>query len=221
MSKIVKLISLLLVMTFIVVGCRTEKAQEVATYDEAHSMEQRDRYRELTSYFNEEYADNSDDMEKDPLYSEYVRLNGIVQIGDESRVNIFKGRVYLDKQTIQYGNQVIEYNENENTIVLSENPTELMDETFVRMIRLAKQQETEDREHNFRLLITAGWLPVFTLIVGLIGWFKPRWVWYFEGGFRNKDAEPSNNALLFVKIQAVIAFTLTIFFVYLLFNRMS
>lgn len=78
MSKIVKLISLLLVMTFIVVGCRTEKAQEVATYDEAHSMEQRDRYRELTSYFNEEYADNSDDMEKDPLYSEYVRLNGIV-----------------------------------------------------------------------------------------------------------------------------------------------
>lgn len=116
---------------------------------------------------------------------------------------------------------MIEYNENENTIVLSENPTELMDETFVRMIRLAKQQETEDREHNFRLLITAGWLPVFTLIVGLIGWFKPRWVWYFEGGFRNKDAEPSNNALLFVKIQAVIAFTLTIFFVYLLFNRMS
>lgn len=221
MTKMFKLIFLLFSIIVVIIGCSRERAQEVATYDEAYSMEQRDRYRELMDYFNEEYADNSDDMRKDPLYPEYERLNGIIKIGDESRENIFKGTVHLNKQTIQYRDQVIEYEEMDDTVVLSPNPTELEDETFIRMVRLANQQEREDWEHNSRLLLTAGWLPILTLVSGLIGWFKPKWVWYFEGGFRYEDAEPADTAITFVKIQAIIAFALTIFFVYLLFNRMA
>lgn len=221
MSKLFKLIFLLLSMTLVVVGCRTESAQEVATYDEAYDQQQRDRYRELNEYLYDEYEDNLKDMTRDPLYPEYERLNGMFSMGGERRWEIFKATVHLDNQTIQYGDQVIEYQETEDTVVLSQNPTELEDETFVRMVRLAQQQEGDDQEHNFRLSLAGGWLPLFTLIAGLIGWFKPRWVWYIEGGFRYKDAEPADNALLFIKIQAIIAFALTIFLVYLLFNRMA
>lgn len=219
MSKIAKLICLLLAMIFVVGGCRSEKAQEVATYDEASFVQQRSHYRTLHEYFYDEYEENLDEMKTDPLYPEYVRLNGIYAVGNARESDNFKAKVYLDTQTIQYGEQVIEYQEMEDQVILSKNTTDLMDETLIRMVRLAKGQEADDREQNVRLLLTAGWLPVFTLIAGLIGWFKPEWVWYVEGGFRNKEAEPAGNALRFVKVQSIIAFTLTIIFIYLLMNR--
>ncbi len=221
MSKIAKLIWFLFAMLVVSVGCGREKIQEVAKYDETYAMEQRNRYAELKDYLYEEYGEDLDEMKKDSLYDEYVRLNGMIQLGDESRMNNFKGTVDLDKQMIRYGEQKIAYEESEGTVVLTENLTELEDETLVRMVRLAKQQERKDREHNSRLLLTGGWLPVFTFLAGLIGWFKPRWVWYVEGGFRYKDVEPTDGALTLVRVQAIIAFGLTLLFVYLLINRMT
>lgn len=221
MSKLFKAVYFLLATTFFLVGCSDEKSQEVATYDEAYNVEQRADYRELHSYLYEEYENNLDEMKQDPLFPEYVRLNGVYGVGKERERDNFKATVYLNNQTIQYGNHVIEYDETEDNVVLVENPTELMDETLVRMVGLAKSQEMEDREHNFRRLLTAGWLPIFTLVSGLLAWFKPSWVWYVEGGFRNKEAEPAGNALVFIKVQAVLAFILTIILVYFLFNQMA
>ncbi len=100
-----------------------------------------------------------------------MRLYGVGQAREWDK---FKGTVHLDQQTIQYGEQVIDYQEIENTVVLSQNPTELMDETLERMVRLAQQQEADEQEHNTKLLLSAGWLPIFTLVSGLIAWFKPR-----------------------------------------------
>ena len=75
------------------------------------------------------------------FFSEYVRLYGV---GQAREWDNFKGTVHLDQQTIQYGEQVIDYQEIEDTVVLSQNPTELMDETLERMVRLAQQQEADE-----------------------------------------------------------------------------
>ena len=79
-----------------------------------------------------------------------MRLYGV---GQAREWDNFKGTVHLDQQTIQYGEQVINYQEIEDTVVLSQNPTELMDETLERMVRLAQQQEADDQEHNTKRLL--------------------------------------------------------------------
>ena len=153
MSKTFKTMCLLFALIFITVGCGTEKTQEVANYDEAYHVEQRDHYRSLHRYLSDEYENDLDDMKKDPLFPEYVRLNGIYGVGQAREWDNFKGTVHLDQQTIQYGEQVINYQEIEDTVVLSQNPTELMDETLERMVRLAQQQEADDQEHNTKRLL--------------------------------------------------------------------
>lgn len=101
MSKTFKTMCLLFALIFITVGCGTEKTQEVANYDEAYHVEQRDHYRSLHRYLSDEYENDLDDMKKDPLFPEYVRLNGIYGVGQAREWDNFKGTVHLDQQTIQ------------------------------------------------------------------------------------------------------------------------
>ena len=137
-----------------------------------------------------------------------------------SRRNQFTGTVDLDNQTISYSNKVIDYESIDDSVTILNNESELLDETFVRMVHSAEDTYKENKEMNTQLLLSAGWLPIVTAFIGLMAWLNPRLVWYVEGGYRYKDAEPSSTSLTIIKGQALVAFGLTVLFVWLLVQRM-
>lgn len=224
MSKVLKFISSLLIILFFVGGCQAPNILTVSTYDENYDNEQRERYSEIRDHLFDEYSDDLDEMKNDDLYEEYSQL--LVQYGSgnsdysQSRRNQFSGTVDLNNRTISYSDKIIDYEHTSDGVRIFNNDTELLDETFVRMVNMAKNESNEKKETNKRLVISSGWLPIVTLIIGLTAWINPRFIWYVEGGFRYKDAEPSSTVLTIIKIQAIIAFGLTVLFIWILFQQM-
>lgn len=223
MSKPLKIIIILFISLFFIGGCQSQDVLKVSTYDEKYDEEQKERYSEIRDYLFEKYSDDLDEIKNDDLYEEYSQL--LVQYGignseySQSRRNKFSGEVDLDNHTITYSDKVIEYKYTDNGVIILKNDTELLDDTFIRMVNIAEDEYKEKKETNKRLLISAGWLPIVTLIIGLTAWFNPRFIWYMEGGFRYKDSEPSSTVLTFIRLQATIAFVLTIFLIWTLFQK--
>lgn len=223
MFRSIKFIAFLSFLLLVISGCAS-RVQTVFTYDEQHDAEMKEQYSELKETLVTKYPDDSRAMKEDPLYDEYVSLNAryglsLNSYSTELR-NQFRGIVDLDGRTIEYGEETINYEYKDDQVTITNNNTDLLDDTFVRMVGLANKNYEDDNSHNRSLLISAGFLPIFTFTVGVIAWFKPRWVWYTEGGFRYKDAEPSSTALIIIRIQSIIAFGLTAFLFFLLYNQM-
>ena len=224
-SKTLKFIIILFISLFFIGGCQSPDALIVSTYDERYDNEQRERYDEVRDYLFDEYSDDLNEMKKDDLYKEYIQLFVQYGIGNtdysQSRRNKFSGKVDLDNNKIIYSDKVIEYKYIDNGLIILKNDTELLDDTFIRMVNIAEGESKEKKEKNKRLFISAGWLPIVTLIIGLTSWFNPRFVWYIEGGFRYKNFEPSSTVLTIIKLQAVIAFVLTIFLIWTLVQKIA
>lgn len=225
MSKAFKILILSISFGVFLIGC-SSSVRKVATYDEKYEAEMKARYNQLREDLNEEYKDNFSEMTKDEDFDEYVSLNARFGSGSshlsyaEDLRNNFTGEVNLKNQTVQYQDTIIEYEQNENDITIINNDTDLLDDTFVRMVEKANADYEEVRTFNFRRILTTGWMPLLMFVIGLIAWVKPEWVWYLEGGFRYQDTEPTSTVLTFIRFQAIVAFGLMLLFIYLIFQGM-
>lgn len=225
MFKGAKLFSMLLLFLLFTIGCSSREEVTVSTYDEKIEELEKDRLTELKDNLFEQYSDDLGKMKDDLNYDEYVRLNGRYSMGNtessEAIRSRFSGRVNLDTQTVKHLETTVKYEYTADGIEISNNDSELLDETYVRMVGLAENKVEELKDSNRRLILTAGWMPILTLIIGIFAWIKPESVWYLEGGFRNKEAEPSDAALKLIRFQAIIAFSLTVFLIWLFINQLA
>lgn len=209
---------------FLLVGCASRE-QSVRTYDEAYDEQMKERYSELDEMFFDKY-DSVAEMTRDPLYDEYSGLRmrygpgaSAMPRADQMQNN-FVATIDLDNQIIKRGDTEIPYELSDGEVIIPTNDTELQDETLVRMVDLAGQQYDDAVVHNRNTLLKGGWLPVLVLITGITGLLKPEWVWYVEGGYRNKNAEPSNASMSLMKVRSFIAFALAAFLFWALFKQL-
>lgn len=205
-------IAALISLIFLLVGCASRE-QSVRTYDEAADEQLKERYIELDQMFFEQY-DSAAEMIRDPLYEEYRGLHRRFGPGSshtfyaDDLKNNLSATVDLDNQIIKREGVEIPYRVEGSEVIIPNNNTELRDETLIRFVKLAEQKYDDTVGQNRHTLITGGWLPILILLSGLIGFMKPERVWYLEGGFRNKDAEPSQSAMTWMKVRSFIAFGL-------------
>lgn len=171
MTKALKVVSSLLIVLLLLVGCQTSNVITVSTTDENYDNEQKERYDEIREYLSDEYGDDLDEMKKDDLYEEYSQLSVQYGIGNSEysveKRKRFSGTVDLDNYTIAYDYKIIDYEYTSDGMRILNNNTELLDDTFVSMVNIAEKEFREKKEANKELLISAGWLPIVLFIIAL------------------------------------------------------
>ncbi|MBG9988878.1 hypothetical protein HZY88_07825 [Aerococcaceae bacterium DSM 111176] len=208
---------LLVSFIFLLTGC-SSRTQEVSTYDEGVEEELRERLDELEEMLAEKY-DNRNQYGQDPDFAEYASLSSRSGQSRNSLTNTYAD-VDLNSQTIHYEETEIPYEIEGSQVVIPNNPTQLANDTLVRLVNLADEQQSEVVSHNRRVLLTQPWIPIILVVVGVIGLKNPGGLWYFSNGFGNKAVKPSDFAIGMVRIQSVIFFIIAAILVWRIYQML-
>lgn len=213
---------LVIVALVLLAGC-ANSIHQVSVDDPVKMVQDEERFQELDQYFKRTYKKGDEfRIQKDPLYDEWRSLDSLSQAG-KNGVSI-KGKVFstvdLDNKTYTLDGEIYSYDEIGNEIIVNDSFEEIDDETIPKLIKAAKNEKRKDQEHNISILLKTLWIPIVLAGIGILSIIRPDIIWFFEGGYKYKDAEQSDMSSWVNITRGIIAIGLSLVVLYFIYRAL-
>lgn len=219
--RYIKVILVIVALVFIA-GC-ANSVRQVSVDDPVKMVQDEERFQELDQYFKRTYKKGDEfSIKKDPLYDEWRSLDSSSQVGKKGE--FIKGKVSstvdLDNKTYTFDGEIYSYDEIGNEIIVNDSFEEIDDETIPNLIKTAKNEKMKDQEHNKSILLKSLWIPIVLMVIGILSFIRPDIIWFFEGGYKYKDAEQSRMSSGVNKVRGIIAIVLSLVVLYFIYRAL-
>lgn len=213
----------LFILFFFLSGCANQ-VRVMWTDDPQIEEERKERFKELDEYFNEKYPEkNLSEMSQDDLYEEWRSLDPLFKhlgIHKNRAPGNFSSTIDLKNQTFTYNKETYDYQTDGNEITLAEPILSLDKETIPTLVREAEKEYRQDQSYNRNFLLRTLWMPILFTIIGILSIKRPNWIWFFESGYKYKNAEPSDFSLGLNIFRGVIGIILALVYLYFIFSNL-